>query len=72
MDMISIVSSVTITIPAIVGAASIIVQGIAALTKITPSTKDDEVVGRVAAGIAKVQRYLDVLALNLPANKARL
>ena len=71
MDIGTIVTGITVTIPAVVGAASLIVQGIAKITKITPSTKDDEIVGKVEVFLAGAQRIFDKLALNLPADKAR-
>lgn len=54
-----------------VGAASLLLQGIALIAGITPSTRDDECVGKIQRGLAKVQRVLDRLALNPSANKAR-
>ncbi|GAA4493508.1 hypothetical protein [Pseudaeromonas paramecii] len=71
MDLMTIVTGLTVAVPAVIGAASLIVQGIAQITKITPSTKDDEIVGKVEAFIAGAQRIFDKLALNLPAAKAR-
>lgn len=71
MDLTSIVTGALVAVPAVIGGASLIVQGIAKITKITPSTKDDEVVGKVEAFLAGVQRIFDKLALNLPADKAR-
>ncbi len=71
MDIGTIATGITVTIPAVVGAASLIVQGIAKITKVTPSTKDDEIVGKVELLLSRVQRFLDKLALNLPADKAR-
>lgn len=56
---------------AVVGGASLILQGVAAITKITPSTRDDEIVSKVQAVIVKLQRILDRVALNPPAAKAR-
>ena len=71
MDLTTIVTGLSVGVPAVIGAASLIVQGIAMITKLTPSTKDDEIVGKVAAAIVRVQKILDKLALNLPAAKAR-
>lgn len=71
MDLTSIVTGALVAVPAVIGGASLIVQGIAKITKITPSTKDDEVVGKVEAFLSGVQRIFDKLALNLPADKAR-
>lgn len=71
MDLTTIAGVITVTVPAVIGAASLIVQGIGMITAIAPSTKDDEIVGKVSAAIVRVQRILDKLALNLPADKAR-
>ncbi len=71
MDLTSIVTGALVAVPAVIGGASLIVQGIAKITKITPSTKDDEIVGKVEAFLAGAQRIFDKLALNLPADKAR-
>lgn len=56
---------------AVVGGASLILQGVAAITKITPSTRDDEIVSKVQAVIVRLQRILDRVALNPAASKAR-
>ncbi len=71
MDLTTIVTGALVAVPAVIGGASLIVQGIAKITKITPSTKDDEIVGKVEAFLAGAQRIFDKLALNLPADKAR-
>ena len=71
MDLTTIVTGTLVAVPAVIGGASLIVQGIAKITKITPSTKDDEIVGKVEAFLAGAQRIFDKLALNLPADKAR-
>ena len=71
MDLTTIVTGAIVAVPAVIGGASLIVQGIAKITKITPSTKDDEIVGKVEAFLAGAQRIFDKLALNLPADKAR-
>ena len=71
MDLTSIVTGALVAVPAVIGGASLIVQGIAKITKVTPSTKDDEIVGKAELLLSRVQRFLDKLALNLPADKAR-
>lgn len=65
-----IVQVVTL-IPTIIGAASVLVKSASAVAKITPSTKDDEVVGRVAKGVSKVVAVLDKVALNPDTMDAR-
>jgi len=54
-----------------VGAASLLLQGIAAVTGITPSTRDDEYVNQAYRAVVKVQKWLDRLAFNPPSDKAR-
>lgn len=54
-----------------VGAASLLLQGIALITGITPSTRDDEYVNKAQSAVVKVQRWLDRLAFNPSADKAR-
>ncbi|EPX9362315.1 hypothetical protein ACW6B7_000021 [Aeromonas veronii] len=56
---------------AVVGAASLIVQGLAQIAAVTPSTRDDEIIGKVQAILAGLVKILDKVALNLPADKAR-
>ena len=56
---------------AVVGAASMIVQGLAQIAAITPSTRDDEIIGKVQTFLAGLAKILDKVALNLPADKAR-
>ncbi|MGL6646735.1 hypothetical protein ACSZOH_15995 [Aeromonas caviae] len=47
------------------------VQGLAQLAAITPSTRDDEIIGKVQSFLAGLAKILDKVALNLPADKAR-
>jgi len=54
-----------------VGAASLLLQGISLITGITPSTRDDEYVNEAYRAVVKVQRWLDRLAFNPSADKAR-
>ncbi|MFL9704645.1 hypothetical protein [Aeromonas veronii] len=56
---------------AVVGGASLVVQGLAKIAAVTPSTRDDEVIGKVLAFLVGLTKVLDKLALNLPADKAR-
>lgn len=56
---------------AVVGGASLVVQGLAKIAAVTPSTRDDEVIGKVQAFLVGLTKALDKLALNLPAEKAR-
>jgi hypothetical protein len=54
-----------------VGAASLLLQGIALITGITPSTRDDEYINQAYRAVVKVQKWLDRLAFNPSADKAR-
>ena len=56
---------------AVVGGASLVVQGLAKIAAVTPSTRDDEIIGKVDAFLVGLIKVLDKLALNLPAEKAR-
>lgn len=56
---------------AVIGGASVIVQGLAQIAAVTPSTRDDEIIGKVQAVLAGITKILDKIALNLPADKAR-
>ena len=49
---------------AVIGAASLVVQGLALSTGITPTTRDDEIVSKLQAGIRIAQTVLSKLALN--------
>lgn len=64
-------TTVLVGVASLVGAASMAVRGLAALTRITPSQADDEALTRLGRGIAVVQVVLDRIALNLPSNHAR-
>lgn len=65
-----IINGTTIAL-AVVGGASLVVQGLAKIASITPSTRDDEIIGKVQGVLATVTRILDKVALNLPAAQAR-
>ena len=56
---------------AVVGGASMVVQGLAKIAAITPSTRDDEIIGKVQAFLTGLTKILDKVALNLPADRAR-
>lgn len=71
MSILLTLSTLVVTATSVVGAASLIVQGIAKITAITPSTKDDEVVGKVQKALQVTSIVLDKVALNLPATTAR-
>lgn len=51
---------------ALVGAASLLVEPLTALTKITPTTRDDELVNRFAKVVRFLVRVLSVIARNPP------
>ena len=65
-----IINGTTIAL-AVVGGASLVVQGLAKIAAITPSTRDDEIIGKVQGLLATTTRILDKVALNLPAAQAR-
>ena len=48
----------------VIAGASVVMKGIAMVTKITPTTRDDEIVGKVQGFLLWLQRMLDGLAVN--------
>lgn len=66
-----LITEIVVWVTAIIGGASLVVQGIAKITAITPSTKDDALVGKATRWIAYLQKFLDRLALNPSAKDAR-
>ena len=60
MDPVAILAIVT----SVVAAASVIVKGLAMLTKITPTTRDDELIGKAQKGVAYVQRVLGTISMD--------
>lgn len=69
--IVEVVANWIVILMAVVGGASLVVQGLAKIAAITPSTRDDEIIGKVDAFLVGLIKVLDKLALNLPADKAR-
>lgn len=69
--IVEVVINWIVILMAVVGGASLVVQGLAKIAAVTPSTRDDEIIGRVDAFLVGLAKVLDKLALNLPAEKAR-
>ncbi|AXE37167.1 hypothetical protein [Chromobacterium phragmitis] len=46
-------------------AASMVIAGASAVAALTPSKRDDEVVGKIRGTVDKVRNVADVLALNI-------
>lgn len=69
--IVEVVINWIVILMAVVGGASLVVQGLAKLAAVTPSTRDDEIIGKVDAFLVGLIKVLDKLALNLPADKAR-
>ncbi|HHQ4662231.1 TPA: hypothetical protein ACSPZY_002669 [Aeromonas veronii] len=69
--IVEVVINWIVILMAVVGGASLVVQGLAKLAAVTPSTRDDEIIGKVDAFLVGLAKVLDKLALNLPADKAR-
>ncbi|MGL5156936.1 hypothetical protein GRF56_16645 [Aeromonas veronii] len=69
--IVEVVINWIVILMAVVGGASLVVQGLAKIAAVTPSTRDDEIIGKVDAFLVGLARVLDKLALNLPADKAR-
>ncbi|MCJ7976760.1 hypothetical protein LOS88_09590 [Aeromonas veronii] len=69
--IVEVVINWIVILMAVVGGASMVVQGLAKIAAVTPSTRDDEIIGKVDAFLVGLAKVLDKLALNLPADKAR-
>ena len=69
--IVEVVINWIVILMAVVGGASMVVQGLAKIAAVTPSTRDDEVIGKVQAFLVGLTKVLDKLALNLPSDKAR-
>ena len=69
--IVEVVINWIVILMAVVGGASMVVQGLAKIAAITPSTRDDEVIGKVQGFLTGLAKILDKVALNLPADKAR-
>lgn len=70
-NIIDIITTWTMIALAVVGGASVVVQGLAKIAAVTPSTRDDEIIGKVQTVLTGIVRVLDKIALNLPAQQAR-
>ena len=69
--IVEVVINWIVILMAVVGGASMVVQGLAKIAAVTPSTRDDEIIGKVDAFLVGLIKVLDKLAMNLPADKAR-
>lgn len=69
--IVEVVINWIVILMAVVGGASLGVQGLAKIAAVTPSTRDDEIIGKVDAFLVGLIKVLDKLAMNLPADKAR-
>lgn len=69
--IVEVVINWIVILMAVVGGASLVVQGLAKIAAVTPSTQDDEIIGKVDAFLVGLIKVLDKLAMNLPADKAR-
>ncbi|MFM4768365.1 hypothetical protein ACET82_10345 [Aeromonas veronii] len=69
--IVEVVINWLVILMAVVGGASLVVQGLAKIAAVTPSTRDDEIIGKVDAFLVGLIKVLDKLAMNLPADKAR-
>lgn len=59
-----LITTILTYVTAAIGAATLILQGIAVFTKITPTTKDDEIVSTAQSVVKKIQSVLGMLALD--------
>lgn len=51
-------------IPALIGAASMVVAGMEKFASITPTTKDDEYVSKIKKELSKLVAFIDKFTLN--------
>ena len=66
--IVGVVINWIVILMAVVGSASMVVQGLAKIAAVTPSTRDDEIIGKVQAFlVGSLTKVLDKLAMNLPA-----
>lgn len=63
--------AIFIAVVGVIGTASLLVQTLSLVTKVTPSTKDDELVSGFKLVLAHIQSLLDLLSFNLSKDKAR-
>lgn len=70
-DIASTIEAVLLYGTAAIGAASLIVQGLKKIAKVTPSQKDDLILGKVEAFLVKVVSVMDRVALNPSKDDAR-
>ncbi len=59
----SLITDIVTYAAAVVGAARLIAKGIAKITKVTPTTADDEIVSAAQAWIRRIQKVLDTIGL---------
>lgn len=65
------ITAVLVMVTVVVGSASMIVDALERIAKVTPTDKDNLLIGRAKRGLAKVVAFLDRLALNPPKDRAR-
>lgn len=53
-----------LNITAVIGGLSVVCKGLEMVAKITPTTKDDVIVGKIGKGLAWLKKILDYGALN--------
>ena len=70
-DLLGTVEAVLMYGTVVIGAASLMVQGIKLITDVTPSQKDDLFVDGIQKYLVKIVSVLDKIALNQPKKDAR-
>lgn len=63
--------AMVVSVVSVIGFASVAVQGLVVMAKVTPNTKDDEMVGGLKKLLSHISGGLDLLAMNLSFRKAR-
>ena len=64
--------SLITTLAAVIGGASVVVAGLREIAKVTPTEKDDVILGKAAKILNSITLALDKVALNPPEGKARV
>lgn len=62
--MMEMLEQLLVIAASVIAGASVMMKGIAMITKITPTTRDDEIVSKVQVVILKLQRILERFAVN--------
>lgn len=71
-NVIDFAINLVLILATVVGGASMVVAGLREIAKVTPTEKDDVILGKVAKVLNSITVFIDKLALNPPEGKARV